>query len=776
MAKPKEPDGKDIAERWLARIEKAEKDSEEWWKTSKLITDRYRNKKLDPNDNNAAKRINIFWSNVRVLQPSLYSKKPKPNVDRKHKDSAPVARLASQILERALIASIEPPQFDDCVKQARDDRLLSGRGLVWLRYDPTFGEERAQRIPVTKSDTGSYYGAGQIRAASEVQEDDMGPFVPGEMFKPVTAERVSKDFVHHKDFVHADAPSWDKVYWAARRVWMTKRQLAERFEKSCPGCSEQIATKANNEKGSDKPGPRDTAPIWEIWDKDKGEVLWISPLYKEGPLDVKPDPLGLENFWPCPRPFYSTLTPDSLIPVPDYEQYKDQAIEMDRITDRIMRLTKAIRVAGVYNGAVPELQTLLNDSDGDEFVAAGNWAAFAEKGGLSSAFDMLPFDEIAKALKILMEARDSSKRDLYEVTGISDIIRGDTAAGETATAQRLKGQFATLRLREQQDDMQRFVRDVVQIDAEIICEHFSPEQIAKMSFAEGLLESQIEPLPNEQPEETKARGMQMLQEALALLKDQGARDFEISIETDSTIQADEEADKQSAVEFLTSVTQFIAEAQQLGAMSPAIMDLLLELLKFGVRRFRAGRDLENQFEATAQKIKQEMQAKAQQPPKPTEEEMKIKLLEAEGQAKMQDHQASIQAEQAKAQTEAQRGQNELAMDAQAHTQKMQLSWQEGQQKMKLARIQHGQKLAHDAQSAQQKLEHAEMSAEQESREAGAGGEPLNEPPGADPDWKDPQAEALQQLAQAIFAMVEQQGKPKRIARGANGEKRVEIVN
>ena len=87
--------------------------------------------------------------------------------------------------------------------------------------------------------------------------------------------------------------------------------------------------------------------------------------------------------------------------------------------------------------------------------------AFSEKGGLKGSIDILPIDMLANALLSCYRARDDIKSQIYELTGISDIIRGQTAASETATAQQIKGQYAGLRLRSMQEDVAVFASELI---------------------------------------------------------------------------------------------------------------------------------------------------------------------------------------------------------------------------------------------------------------------------------------------------------------------------
>lgn len=698
----KKPSPAKLAERWLTRIEDVQKkDCKTWYTQAEESYNRYKTADRDAKAANPTRRYNVYWSNIEVLKPSLFSKSPKINCSRRFKDKNPVGLLAAQLLERATQYSIDDGgKFGDAVKAARDDYLLAARGSVWIRYEPTYGEEKSDRIPVKLKSFDGYYGEDDTKYdTSDVLKDDLGPYVAGETYKPVVNERVGVEFKHHRDLVHGPADVWDRVPWVAARHHMRKRKIADRFGKQCAAQIEQQKEDELRKNPKNGAAARDTTPIWEIWDKERGQVRWVCEFYKAGFLDEVDDPLNLADFFPTPRPLFGTLTPDSLIPTPDYEQYKDQALELDRLTDRGLRLARSIRVSGVYDGSVKELQKLFNESTGDNYVAVNTFAAFADKGGLKSAMDTLPIEERVNALKALYEVRQTAKADLYEISGLSDIMRGDTDPNETLGAQKLKAGFGSKRLVEKRDDMERFIRDTVALVAEVIGEHFRPEQILKMAGAESLVNMQ-------DPQQ-----MQMLQQALALLKDQGARDFQIEIETDSTLAIDEETEKQTTVEFVTEVTGYLQQAALIAQASPAMMPLLLEMLMFAVRRFRAGRDLEQTFEKTVEAVMQEQQQKQANPP-PNPEMQKLQM---EAQAKQQELQAKTQADQQKLQLDAQKGasdlqikqeelqlkREELAIKREEMVLNAQMLQQQHAQSMDFEREKHGNEMAQRQQEGEQ---------------------------------------------------------------------------
>ena len=196
------------------------------------------------------------------------------------------------------------------------------------------------------------------------------------------------------------------------------------------------------------------ALVYEVWDKPTLKAYWVSPSVPEL-LDEKDDPLQLEGFFPCPRPLYATMTNESLEPVPDFSLYQDQAKELDTLADRIQGLINALQVKGVYDASVSELTRLFTEGDNTNLIPVKNWAPFAEKNGLAGAIDIVDLKPIYEALRAAYDSVQQVLQQIYDLTGISDIIRGASNANETATAQRIKGQYASLRLKSMQTEVAR---------------------------------------------------------------------------------------------------------------------------------------------------------------------------------------------------------------------------------------------------------------------------------------------------------------------------------
>lgn len=524
---------------WLAAIERAERSEESYRARVKKIVRRYRDER---SDSDRSSRLNILWSNVETLKPALYSNTPKPQIERRYKDNDSLTRASSEVLERALSTNLDLMSFDDVMRACVQDLLLAGRAVARIRYVPEF-----------RQDTDYVY----------------------ENTLSLQTEKVACDYVYWEDFLHAPARRWGDVTWVAFRNYLGRNELRERFGEA--GESVYLDWQPEmSESAGDWAEICGKAVVWEIWDKAKRQVLWIAPSNSRSKaqlLEVQDDPLGLADFFPCPQPLLSTNSSDQLIPVPDYALYQDQAMELDILTSRISALAKIIRLRGVYDASAESIQRLLAEGGESQLVPVDQWSALAQKGGLDGVIAWMPIERMVQVLRELYQAREQVKKDLYEITGIADIIRGATAPSETATAQQLKGRFATLRLSERQKSVARFSRDLIRMQAEIMAEHFSPSTLENMT------------------------GLAVFPAMLDLFRSEQRRNWKIDIETDSTIALDETIEKQTRIEFLNSVTGFIKEVAPLVQAGAIPIEVARAMLLFGARGFKVGRELEAVLES-----------------------------------------------------------------------------------------------------------------------------------------------------------------------------------
>ena len=621
-------------DRYLRLIGQYDNEFAKWNARTKKIIKRYRDDTRGQTLTESAK-FNILWSNVQTLKPAVFAKLPKADVTRRFGDNDQIGRVASLILERAVDFEIEHyPDFRNAMDASVNDRFLGGRGTAWVRYAP-------HTSPIGIEDDG-------VSITSAIEQGEGAP----PMMERIEYECTPVDYVHWRDFGHSQARTWEEVTHVWRWVYMTREALIERF-------GEDMAAKIPLDQGpeplnayNENKRTLNRAKICELWDKENLRVVWFCKGMPQI-IDERDDPLGLENFFPCPKPLYATTTSDTLVPVPDFVLYQDQAMELDILSDRIDGLVKALRVRGVYDASQPALQRLLTEGDNNALIPVDKWMAFSEKGGLKGSIDLLPLDTLANALLNCYRAREDIKSQIYEITGISDIIRGASYASETATAQQIKGQYAGLRLRSMQEDVALFASDIIKLKAQVMCSKYQPQTLLAYAAAEQMT-------PADQ---------QLIPQAIELLRDKPLRNFRVDIAADSLVMLDENQNRQDRLQFLQAFGGFLAQALPVGQASPQMVPLMMELLRFGMQAFKAARPIEGQLDATLQQLAQAAgQENPEQQGKQAEMQMKQAELQGRGQLEQQKIQLEAALSQAKMQHEMQleqvRAQAKLQMEQQ----------------------------------------------------------------------------------------------------------------
>jgi hypothetical protein len=627
-------------EDWYNCIAQYERTFKEWEGRADKIVKRYRDESRSRN--NPTAKFNILWSNVQTITPAVFARLPRPDVSRRFRDNDPIGRVASMMLERALEYEIEHyGDYASAMKQAVQDRLLGGRGTAWVRYEPHIVGQAGGESEGAPED------GFQVTEDADEAETEGGIYREDQ--ERIEYECAPVDYVYWRDFGLTVARTWEEVTAIWRKVYMERAALVERFGEELGGKipldTKPETSKSFNEKMGE--GSRE-ALIYEIWDKATGQVIWLSKSMGKI-LDTRDDPLQLENFWPCPKPMFSTLTTDSLIPVPDYVLYQDQARQLDTLADRIDGFIQALKVRGVYDASEPSLARLFTEGENNTLLPVKNYGAFSEKGGLVGAINLVDIKPIAEGLNMAYQAMEQVKGQIYEIMGIADIQRGQTDPNETLGAQIIKSNNASGRLKTMQHEVVNFATTLLQIKAQIICNHFTDDTIIKISGAMQLSQ----------------QDQQLIPQALQLLKDEPAKNFRIEVTTDSMIYQDEQQEKQNRLEFLSAVSGFLSQAVPAAQATPELTPMLVEMLKFGVTAFKAGKGLEGLIDETADKFRQQAKAAEGQPKPPSPEQQKMQMEMQMEQAKMQATQAS---EQAKAQAEAQK----LQMESQIEQQKMQM--------------------------------------------------------------------------------------------------------
>lgn len=687
-----EPQRDEVA-KWVTEIQLYDRDSAQFVDKGHRIIRRYKDIRRDREANLA--KYNVLWSNIQTMLPACYSKNPKPQVERRFKDKDPVGLKASEILERSLSYSMECNGFKNETRSAVLDRLLVGRGTMWVRYVPHFRDMDVSGLPEVQDE------GPQITEDAQVESDDAPQ-------QEVHYEEVVADYVHWEDFGHNVARTWSEVHSVWRKVYLTRTELKERFGDDI---GKQVPLdykpRIDNKDAKTEQEPKGT--IYEIWCKRDKTVYW---LHKDMPdfLDVRPDPLELPNFFPCPRPLFATLANDSLIPIADYLEYQDQARELDDLTSRISAITKAVKAAGVYDASAEGISRLLAEGVENQLIPVDQYAMLREKGGLSGVFELFPMDKIAATLQTLYSLRDQVKNDLNEISGMPDILRGANDAAATATAERTKAQFGSMRLREMQSEVQRFSRDMLELMGDIIAKQFSWQTLAQISGVKLLSNQEKQMISMQmqaaqqgmgQPPNMPPDTLDLLQEPSwedveALLRNNAARHFRIDIETDSTIGDDDQEEKQAAMEFVTTAGQLINQAVQAAEQQPALAQVTLNVLMFALRRFKQGRSLEMEIQGALENL-----VKQAQNPQPSQQD---KQLQGQMQIEQMKAQNESQVAQAKVQADMQLAQFKAQMDAQVEQTKQQAQAEQNAQQQQLEAAKAHAQMQNDMQLEQFKAE------------------------------------------------------------------------
>jgi hypothetical protein len=596
---------------WLNLLEESRKAYEDWNSHCDNVDALYASLSRLANKNRD-KQFQIFWANCEVMRPSIFARPPVPVVVPKFKDRRPLFQTASEVLERTNQVAFDVTRIADVMYQIRDDLALIGRGVAWCRYESGKGKKY-----------GPGYGGSQ--------------------------EKVCVEYKHRRDFRHSVSRCWYEVSWVAAASYLTRGEARERFHEYSGDAYQQAEYKVQKEDqevgGADE---RERAAFWEIWSKSEQRVVWVAEGC-EVILDEDEPHLSLSNFFPCPQPAYATCQRGSLVPVPDIMYYRDQLEEINLLTGRIHALSDALEVKGFYPAGGTELAEAVEaavktQASGRVLVPIANWAAF---GGTSEVVIWMPIDMIVNTITALVTLRKEVINDIYQIIGLADIMRGATEPEETLGAQQLKTQYGSVRIRDKQGEMVRLSRDLVQIVSEIICGEFDSKTIMDMCQMDIPTTAQIRQQMQQLQQQIQQQAMQLQQQAqtpqgqqamqnpqamqqiqqmvqqklgeanaqmqklmqtptqesvVKFLRDNRARQFILDIETDSTIQPDEMAEKKQRAEFMMALSSLLPQLSAMVIAEPKTAPFAGELLKFSMAPFRVGRQLDGVLDEFIQQV------------------------------------------------------------------------------------------------------------------------------------------------------------------------------
>jgi hypothetical protein len=597
-------DKQDQHDRWAQEFAAADKASRKFTKQGNKTISKYLNDKKGSEASSF--RLNLFYSNINTVRDLMFGSLPEITFSRKNQDfNDDVARVAGLIYERMLNADIGTPndQYSDALKQCLQDRLLPGMGVARVRYD--FNEEKEQISAVVDIKTGV-----ELQAAQDIEV--------------VANERAPIDYVHWRDFKWSPCRTWAECRWDAFKTLLTRDQLVTRFGEKLgnkiPLTSSRFSQEEKNypEIDEQRQDAFKRAEVWEIWDKVALKVHWWCPDFKEM-LDSKDDPLGLTGFFPNPQPMMANVTTTAYMPIPDYIMAEDIYLEIDMLETRIVLITEAVKVVGVYDAAAEGVKRLMSEATENDLIPVDNWAMFAEKGGLTGTIDWLPIEQVANTLQKLVERRNDAMSLLSQITGMADIMRGGKQAGGavSATERALESRFGSVRIQALQDEFAKYATDLIRLRAEVVSLHFSPESIVQQSNIMFTADGEL------------------VGPAIELIKNRVDLIWRIQVKPESVAMVDYAQLKEERTGYITALATFMQSAAPLVEMDPNATPILLEMLKWGLAGFKGSNEVEGVLDQAIKNIQSASKNKG-----------------GEGQEQPSPEQIKAQAEQARQQFEA----------------------------------------------------------------------------------------------------------------------------
>jgi hypothetical protein len=672
--------GQEAVKAWLAEIDAARTREKDYRLDAEKCVQLFEAAK-----NSDRQPFAILYSNTETLLPALYNARPIPIVKRRYDDADPVGKLAAQIGTRLLKYLIEAEDaehdsFDSLIAPAVLQALVVNRGVTQYTYD---------------------------------MKSVAGP----DGLEVMQSECVFGEEVRWDKFLHGYARTWKKVPWIAFEHDLTRQEAKKLYPKAY---SKMEFTKPNDGPGGYGPSKTDEmkgielARVYVIWCKQTRKVYHVGQSCKEGylrpPID---DPLNLSSFFPVPKPLNLFPKISTLTPTPLYMQYREQAVELNKLTVRLKNLIDAIRIRGFYNATVENIDKVLKAED-NELIPLDNVNSVSDNGAVDKLIWLMPIQELVQVVQALYIQREQCKQTIYEITGVSDILRGSTVASETATAQNIKNQWGTLRLKRMQKEIQRYCRDSLRIMLEIAINNMDQATIQRMTGLQAPTEQEKAQLVAQRqqliaaaqqtgqqpPELPDPSSLPTWEAALALLKNELDRSYRIDIETNSTIDAEAAQDKQDIAELLNSLSQFLNGVAPLVQQGVLPFEVAQQMMLAVSRRYNFGTELEEHLlkmqppqdkPDPAVQAKMEMEKQAHELAM-QEKQAELAIKQEESKLKMAELQAKMQFMQAENELKAQ----EIAMKAQELKQKAEFAAAQHMMKMQQLAAKPAQKEKVDA--------------------------------------------------------------------------------
>lgn len=574
---------------WAAELEASQKMLKGWHDTGDRVNDRYlgrygsnagENRTINlPNRNGF--RLNLFHSNVTTLLSMMYANTPKIDVSRRFADAKDdTARVAAEMMERLLNLDMAEngEEVDNTLRSALQDRLLPGLGCAKVRYE-------VETKVITEAET-------------ETDEDGNTVTVK-EAEEEIVSEEAPIEYWFWGDVLWSWARHWSDVRWLAYRNFLTKDQVRDRWgDEAAENLTYKQQTTASDEDSTKDPIADNNAwlkaEVWEVWDKEKRQVVYLSFGGYKQILETKEDPLGLSGFFPSPPFLLANQTTTLYMPTPDFKLAEDLYNEIDILQTRITKITSAVRVSGVYDQKANEIGRMLEEGTDNTLIPVENWAMFAEGGGTKGKIDWFPIQDVVNTLDKLRQLRSENIALLQQVTGMADIMRGELGNQYEGVGQsKLKAKFGSVRVQALQEQFAQFASDLMQLKAEVICKHFDGKTIVKLANMQYSFDDEPD----------------LIAKAVALLKQPEMAHIRVAIRSESVAMVDYTSLQEERSAFLNALSTFMQSSAPLMEADPNATPFLLQLLQWGLSGFKGAQEIEGVIDKAIESALEQQKAK-----------------------------------------------------------------------------------------------------------------------------------------------------------------------
>ena len=582
---------------WKQQIETAKSNLKNYFKDAETCEKAYHNTDMN---------YNVFYSNVEILNANLCISNPKPDIQRrflkrleKDKLKSNTYAMVAKVLNGAVEFVSDASDLDEQLSIAVKNSVINGRGILWLDYEPTISVENGEE----------YVSDREIRIES----------------------------LNPQEFLYSSAEKEKDIWWVARRHLLSREDIKRRFGYN--PTEPELQFKQEDETQLKR------GEVWEIWDKNsrKRAFILLSDVRQKF-LEVTDDPYKLDGFFPCDTLEFVT---NYTTPIPEYMIYRKQADLLEVVCKKAAQIEDEVKYV-----------TLIGSQDkgiAQSITAAKNGAVLSIPtdnmvGAAESLIATTPVDKAILLLEHLQIEKEKLKQNIYDITGISDIMRGATDSQETATAQKIKGLFGSLRFQTRQKKVQNFRKNIYKLIAEIIAEHYDEQTLSEMTCT--YLPTDEDKMNIVLAQKQGVASQDQLNElteptwgdVMYILRNDKLRNYTVDIETVATAFDDLEQ-QNAAIKDLTNL--YLSMVQYSDSLSPATLKGFIPLIKMNLSSVKISSAVGNQLEEAIESAYKEAEEEAQvQQPNPDLMKIQSEIEYKQGELKIKEQEVAIKQQEA----------------------------------------------------------------------------------------------------------------------------------